>query len=68
MHEHMLRNTNLNTIFLQWHEDNQIRRKESIRDDDLLELAGDLCKFIFEEVIHTMGRYHDPESMIGSVA
>ncbi|KAL6877210.1 hypothetical protein ACP4OV_012881 [Aristida adscensionis] len=32
----------------------------SMDDDHLLDIVGDLCKFILDEVIHKLGRYHGP--------
>ena len=34
-------------------------------DDQLLELLGDLCKFILDQIVHVKGTYHDRESDLG---
>jgi hypothetical protein len=36
------------------------------KDDELLELVGDLCGFILDEIVHVKGDYHDPQSNLGS--
>ncbi|KAL6843137.1 hypothetical protein ACP4OV_026850 [Aristida adscensionis] len=40
----------------------------SMDDDHLLEIVNDLCKFILDEIIHKLGRYHDPSSQIARQA
>jgi hypothetical protein len=35
-------------------------------DDELLEIVGDLCGFILDQIIHVRGDYHDPRSDLGS--
>ena len=34
-------------------------------DDQLLELVGDLCNFILDQIVHVKGTYHDRESELG---
>ena len=36
---------------MQWPKDEYIEQKE-IEDDDLLEIVGDLCQFILDDIIH----------------
>ena len=39
--------------------------KGPYKDDQLLELVGDLCNFIFNQIIHVKGTYHDQDSDLG---
>ena len=32
------------------------------KDDQLLELVGDLCNFILDQIVYVRGVYHDRES------
>jgi hypothetical protein len=36
------------------------------KDDELLELVGDLCGFILDKIVHVKGDYHDLQSDLGS--
>ena len=49
---------------MQWPKDEYIEQKE-IEDDDLLEIVGDLCQFILDDIIHVDGDFHDQKSMVG---
>jgi hypothetical protein len=40
-------------------------RVEPHKDDNLLELVGDLCAFIIDQIIHVRGTYHDKKSELG---
>ena len=40
-------------------------KRDSYKDDQLLELIGDLCNFILDQIIHVKGAYHDRESDLG---
>ena len=37
-------------------------KKDSYKDDQLLELVGDLCNFILDQIVHVKGTYHDRDS------
>lgn len=36
-----------------------------MEDDHLLDIIGDLCQFIIEQIIHKNDDFHDPTSAIG---
>jgi len=36
------------------------------KDDELLELVGDLCNFILDQIVNVKGDYHDVLSDLGS--
>ena len=38
---------------------------DTYKDDQLLELVGDLCNFILDQIVHVKGIYHDRESDLG---
>ena len=40
-------------------------RAEPHKDDNLLELIGNLCAFILDQIIHVRGNYHDRKSELG---
>ena len=40
-------------------------KRGSYKDDQLLELIGDLCNFILDQTVHVKGIYHDRESELG---
>ena len=40
-------------------------KKDPYKDDQLLELVGDLCNFILDQIVHVKGAYHDRESDLG---
>ena len=42
------------------------RTRDVYKDDELLGLVGDLCGFIIDEVISSIGDYHDRNSDLGS--
>jgi len=35
------------------------------KDDNLLELVGDLCNFIMDQIVHVKGTYHDRMTELG---
>ena len=37
-------------------------KRDPYKDDQLLELVGDLCNFILDQIVHVKGTYHDRES------
>ena len=41
-------------------------KRDSYKDDQLLEFVGDLCNFILDKIIHVRGAYHDRESELGT--
>ena len=34
-------------------------KRDPYKDDQLLELVGDLCNFILDQIVHVKGAYHD---------
>ena len=40
-------------------------KKDPYKDDQLLELIGDHCNFILDQIVHVRGAYHDQESDLG---
>jgi len=40
-------------------------KRDPYKDDQLLELVGDLCNFILDQIVHVKGAYHDRESDLG---
>ena len=40
-------------------------KKDPYKDNQLLELVGDLCNFILDQIILVKGTYHDRESDLG---
>ena len=40
-------------------------RADPHKDDNLLELVGDLCAFILDQTIHARDTYHDRKSELG---
>ena len=40
-------------------------KRDPYKDDQLLELVGDLCNFILDQIVHVKGTYHDRESDLG---
>ena len=40
-------------------------KRDPYKDDQLLELVGDLCKFILDQNVHIKGTYHDRDSDLG---
>ena len=51
-------------ILLYWQEEKGMKANPH-KDDNLLELVGDLCNFIMDQIIHIRGTYHDPASDLG---
>jgi hypothetical protein len=51
-------------VLLQWQEEKGMRA-DSYKDDNLLELVGDLCSFIMDQIVHVRGIYHDRLSYLG---
>lgn len=45
--------------------DEKGKKRDVYKDDELLELVGDVCNFIMDEVIHYKGEYHDINSDLG---
>jgi hypothetical protein len=41
-------------------------RRDPYKDDELLEIVGDLCNFILDEIVHVKGTYHHLASDLGS--
>jgi hypothetical protein len=44
----------------------KIGKRDVYKDDQLIELVGDLCGFILDEIVHVKGTYHDPDSDLGN--
>ena len=40
-------------------------RRDPYKDDQLLELVGDLCNLILDQIVHVKGTYHDRDSDLG---
>ena len=40
-------------------------KRDPYKDDQLLELVGDLCNFILNQIVHVKSVYHDRESDLG---
>ena len=40
-------------------------KRDPYKDDKLLELVGALCNFIFDQIVHVKGTYHDRDSDLG---
>ena len=40
-------------------------KRDSYKDDQPLELVGDLCNFILDQIVHVKGTYHDQKSDLG---
>ena len=40
-------------------------KRDLYKDDQLLELVGDLCNFILNQSVHVKGTYHDRDSNLG---
>lgn len=40
-------------------------KRDPYKDDQLLDLVGDLCNFILDQIVHVKGAYHDQESDLG---
>ena len=51
-------------IFLQQQDEKGVRN-DPHKDDNLLELVGDLCAFILDQIIHVRDNYHDRKSELG---
>jgi len=41
-------------------------KRDPYKDDQLLELVGDLCNFILDQIVHVRCAYHDRESDLGT--
>ena len=41
-------------------------KRDPYKDDQLLELVGDLCNFTLDQIVHVRGAYHDRESDLGT--
>ena len=37
-------------------------KRDPYKDDQLLELVGDLCNFILDQIVYVKGTYHDQKS------
>ena len=61
---YMVWNTKPKLILLQWKEEKEMKR-DPYKDDQHLELVGDLCNFILDPIVHVKGTYHDRESDFG---
>ena len=42
-------------------------KRDPYKDDQLLELVGDLCNFILDQIVHVKDVYHDRESDLGEI-
>ena len=40
-------------------------KRDPYKDDQLLELIGDLCNFILVQIVHVKGTFHDRDSDLG---
>ena len=40
-------------------------KRDTYKDDQLLELIDDLYNFILDQIVHVKGTYHDRESDLG---
>ena len=40
-------------------------KRDPYKDDQLLELIGNLCNFIMDQIVHVKGTYHYPASDLG---
>ena len=40
-------------------------KRDPYKDDQLLELVGDLCNFILDQIVHVKGTYRDRDSDLG---
>ena len=40
-------------------------KRDLYKDDQLLELVGELCNFILDQIVHVKCAYHDRESDLG---
>ena len=40
-------------------------KRDPYKNDQLLELVGDLCNFILDQIVHVKGVYHDREYDLG---
>ena len=40
-------------------------KSDPYKDDQLLELIGDLCNFMLDQIVHVKGTYHDRDSNLG---
>ena len=40
-------------------------KRDPYKDDLRLELVGDLCNFILDQIVHVKGTYHDRDSDLG---
>ena len=40
-------------------------KRDPYKDDQLLELVGDLCNFILDQIVDVKGTYHDRDSNLG---
>ena len=40
-------------------------KKGPYKDDQLLELVGDLCNFLLDQIVDVKGTYHDRDSDLG---
>jgi hypothetical protein len=41
-------------------------RRDPYKDDELFEMAGDLCNFIMDKIVYYKGTYHHPASDLSS--
>ena len=41
-------------------------KRDSYKDDQILELVDDLCNFILDQIVQVKGTYHDRESELGT--
>jgi hypothetical protein len=41
-------------------------RRDSYKDEQLLEIVGDLCNFIVDQIVHVKGIYPDRDSDLRS--
>ena len=41
-------------------------QRDPYKDDELIEMVGDLCNFIMDQVVYVNGHYHNLLSELGS--
>ena len=40
-------------------------KRDPYKDDQFLELVGDLCNFLLDQIVDVKGTYHDRDSDLG---
>ncbi|XP_021316392.1 uncharacterized protein LOC110435287 [Sorghum bicolor] len=62
----MMSNTSAYTRHPNLWKEYKDKRRNLIKEDELLGLVGDLCNFIIDEIVDSRGAYHDVRSDLGS--